>query len=261
MGWWSDFTGQTGANAARAAAADTYGKQQSAVSRLLGYGDEYKTNTDANAAGFDPYIRNYAPYVQNGQDASAALHNLMTNPDSVRGLPGYQFAQEQGVQALDRGAAARHMLNSGRGSKDLLRFGTGLADQTYGNQWQRLLGLSQQGLGATGAQAGVGGQQIGLEQQGLQGQLGARTTAYGGDMTAAGTIGQGDIAAANARAAGSQNLFNGAMKIGGMALGAFGMPSWMGGGSSYGGSMSGGGGGYDPNTNLPLYSGGRPLWS
>ena len=56
--------------------------------------------------------------------------------------------------------------------------------------------------------------------QGLQGQYGARSTAYGGDMASAGTIGQGDIAAANARAAGSQNIFNGAMKLGGLAFGA-----------------------------------------
>lgn len=231
MGFWSDFTGETGAKAARAAAADQYQKQQSAVSRLLGYGDEYKTGQDNIGDSYQPYI-NSANRI--GGASNDALYNLIQNPDSLRSLPGYQFAQEQGVQALDRGANARHMLDSGRSSKDLLRFGTGLADQTYGSQLSRLMGLNQQGfaqgMSAQGAQNSAYG-------QGLQGQLGARSTAYGGDMTAAGTVGQGDIAAAKAKAAGSQNLFNGAMKIGGMALGAFGggMPSWMGGGSSYGG--------------------------
>lgn len=238
MGFWQDLTGKTAAEASKAAAADTYNKQQGAVQRLLGYGNEYKAGTDANAEGFDPYIQNYQPYVESGQAANSALMNLMQNPSSVRGLPGYQFNQEEGQRAIDGSSAARGMNASGRTLKDLMRFGTGLADQTYGNQWQRLLGLSGQGLTATGAQAGVGGQQIGLQQQGLQGQLGARTTAYGGDMGSAGTIGQGNIAAANAKAAGSQNLLNTGLKIAGMVAAPF-----TGGLSMLPGMMSGGGGG------------------
>ncbi len=265
MSFWDDLTGQTAADASKAAAADQYGKQQSAVQRLLGYGDQFKTGTDANAQGFDPYIQNYDPYVASGRQANNALSMLMSNPESVRSLPGYQFNQAEGTRAIDRSAAARGIDASGRTLKDLLRFGTGLADNTFGNQWSRLLGLSQQGLGATGAQASLGGQQIGLQQQGLQGQLGARTTAYGGDMGSAGTIGQGDIAAANAKAAGSQNILNTGVKLAGMAFGGYGggsLGSLMGGGGT-GGSISGGGGGYDPNTNMPLYSayGQRPLYA
>ena len=52
MGWWSDFTGKTGADAAKAAAADTYGKQQSAIARLLGYGDELKAGYDNMGASY-----------------------------------------------------------------------------------------------------------------------------------------------------------------------------------------------------------------
>jgi hypothetical protein len=58
-----------------------------------------------------------------------------------------------------------------------------------------------QGMTATGAGNAAYG-------EGLRGELGARSTAYGGDMSSAGTIGQGDIAAANAKAAGSQNIIN-----------------------------------------------------
>jgi len=218
MGWWSDFTGQTGADAAKAAAADTYGKQQNAISQLLGYGDDLK-------AGYDNIGASYQPYVNSGNQlagvSNEALNNLIQNPDSVRSLPSYQFDQQEGQRAVDRSAAARGMDASGRTLKDLTRFGTGLADQTYGNQLSRLLGINQQGfsqgMSALGAQNSAYG-------AGLQGQYGARSSAYAGDMASAGTIGQGDIAAANARAAGAQNIFNGAMKIGGMALGAYGMP-------------------------------------
>jgi hypothetical protein len=60
------------------AANDTYGKQQDAIGNLLSYGDQYKAGTDANAAGYNPYIQNYQPYVQTGQDANSALSRLMT---------------------------------------------------------------------------------------------------------------------------------------------------------------------------------------
>lgn len=226
MGIWDDLTGKSAANASRAAAADTYTKQQAATAGLRGYGDQYASEFQGLSQGYDPYV-------QTGGMANSALQNLMQNPMSVRSLPGYQFAQEEGVNALDRSAASRGMLNSGRQNRDLLRFGTGLADQTYGNQFARLTGLSGQGMGAVGAQNAT-------VAQGLQGQMGTRTTAYGGDMASAGTIGQGDIAAANARAAGTQNLLNTGMKFAGMAMAPFGMsmmPNMGASGSSYLGSL------------------------
>ena len=216
MGLWSDFTGKTGADAAKAAAADTYNKQQSAISRLLGYGDEFKAGYDNIGASYQPYV-NSANRLAGTSDE--ALNNLIQNPGSVRSLPAYQFDQQEGQRAVDRSAAARGMDASGRTLKDLTRFGTGLADQTYGNQLSRLLGLNQQGFSQGMAALGAQNSAYGA---GLQGQYGARSSAYNGDMASAGTIGQGDIAAANARAAGSQNIFNGAMKLGGLALGAFG---------------------------------------
>jgi hypothetical protein len=216
LGLWSDLIGKTSADAAKAAAADTYSKQQSAIARLLGYGDELKAGYDTIGASYQPYV-NSANRLAGASDET--LYNLLQNPNSVRSLPAYQFDQQEGQRAIDRSAAARGMDASGRTLKDLTRFGTGLADQTYGNQLSRLLGLNQQGfaqgMSALGAQNSAYG-------QGLQGQYGARSSAYGGDMASAGTIGQGDIAAANARAAGAQNIFNGAMKLGGLALGAYG---------------------------------------
>lgn len=243
MGFWQDLTGESAAEASRRAAGDTYAKQRAATGELKAYGDQY-------ASKFEELARGYDPYVATGRTSNDMLMRLLQDPSSVRSLPGYQFANEEGIQALDRSAASRGRLNSGRQSKDLLRFGTGLADQTYGSQLARLMGLTQQGIGATGAQ-------IGTTAQGLSGQLGTRQTAYGGDYGSAGTIGLGEIAGANARAAGSQNLLNTGLKLGGMALGAFtGMPTGFGGGaSSYGGGqvgygaspgMGGAGVGYDP---------------
>lgn len=242
MGFWDDLTGASAAKASKGAAADTYYRQLLAVNDLKDYGDEY-------AGKFEDLSQGYDPYVQTGNTGNAALMRLLEDPSSLRSLPGYQFAQEEGTQALDRSAAARGRLNSGRQSKDLMRFGTGLADSTYGNQLARLMSAGQYGMNALGAQNSTVG-------QGLQGQLATRQTAYGGEFGSAGTLGQGDIAAANAKAAGTQNLLNTGLKLGGMALSAFGggmgLPSFGGGGSSYGSpgygaspGMGGAGAGYD----------------
>jgi hypothetical protein len=200
MGIFDDLTGKTAANASRAAAADTYSKQQKAYGDLLGYGDEYASNMSSL----------YQPYANTGAEANSALARLMADPNSLRSLPGYQFAMDEGVQALERSANRKggRGVQNGALSKDLLRFGTGLADSTFGNQFSRLMGGAGLGMNATQGQA-----------QGLQGQLGARQTAYGGIMNAAGTIGQGDIAAANARSAGIQNLFNTGANLAGKAIG------------------------------------------
>jgi hypothetical protein len=233
MSLWDDLIGNTAADASRAAAGDTYGKQttaanqtydaqQGAIAKLLGYGDDY-----ANA--FKGMSAAYAPYTRTGGVANEQLQRLLADPSSLRHLPGYQFAQDQGIQALDRSAKARGMLESGRQDKDLLRFSTGLADQTYGNQLSRLMGLTQMGIGATGAKNATAG-------QGVIGQMGARSSAYDGDyrsaatlggrmLDSAGTIGQGDVAAANARAAGTQNLLNTGANLFGKLLGGWKTPN------------------------------------
>lgn len=212
MSIFDDLLGNTSAKAAKAAAADTYAKQQQAITGLTDYGNTYADQYAGLAKGYDPYVAT-------GYGANNALQNLYADPNSVRSLPGYQFAQDQGVQALDRSAASRGMLNSGRQQKDLLRFGTGLADQTYGNQVARLMAGAQQGQGALTAQNQTTG-------QGLQGQLATRQAGFGGAMNAAGTIGQGDVAAAQAQQSGITNLLStGAGLLGSyFGAGGFGLP-------------------------------------
>lgn len=223
MGLLDDLLGNSSAAASKAAAADTYAKQQAATSQLLGYGDQY-------AGSMSDLSKGYQPWINTGTQANDAVQRLLADPSSVSSLPGYQFDLSQGTQAVDNSALSRGNLFSGATGKALQSYGTSLADKTYGDQLSRLLGVSQQGLGAQGSQISTVG-------QGLTGQLGARTTAYGGNMNSAGTIGQGDIAAANAKQKGITNL----LSIGGSVLG-----SALGGGGSSGMSslskLFGGGG-------------------
>jgi len=70
---------------------------------------------------------NLTPYLQ-------AYQNLITNPASVAETPQYKFAMEQGQQAIERGAAAKGMLNSGNVLAELEKYGSGLAGQQVGQQ-------------------------------------------------------------------------------------------------------------------------------
>ncbi|WLB49233.1 hypothetical protein QIH93_15065 [Bradyrhizobium ottawaense] len=227
MGFWDDITGKTAADAAKAAAADTYAKQQAAGTALRGAGDQYATS-------FADLAKGYQPWQGTGLAANDAVQRLMSDPSSVRSLPAYQFMLGEGQKAIDRSAVSNGNLFSGKTGKALVSYGENLADKTYGDQLSRLLGISQQGLGAT--QAGIN-----TTGTGLTGQLGTRTSAYNGDMTSAGTIGQGDIAAANAKTAGMQNLLN----FGGQLLGSaasFGSGGGGFGGGGFGGLLGGSGG-------------------
>lgn len=191
MGWLDTLLGKTSSEAANRAAADTYGKQQTASAGLRAAGDNYAAN--------------FEPWRATGQQANDGVSRLLADPSSVRSLPGYQFQMDEGQRALDHSATSKGNLFSGAAAKDTLRFSQGLADQSYGNQLQRLLGVSQQGLGATG--------------QAEQGRLGANQAAYGQDFNSAGTIGQGQIAGANAETQGIQNLLGTAAYLGGAAIG------------------------------------------
>ena len=60
--------------------------------------------------------------------------------DEIRATPGYQFALNEGVKALDTSAAAQGTVLSGGQKKDILQYATGLADQTAQQKYQNALG-------------------------------------------------------------------------------------------------------------------------
>lgn len=209
MGLLDDLLGNTSAEASKKAAADTFAKQNAATSGLKDFGGQY-------AQQFGDLSKSFAPWQATGGVANDAVRNLIADPSSVSSLPGYQFDLNEGAKAIDHSALAHGSLFSGKTGKALTAYGTNLADKTYGDQLARLLGVSQQGLGATGSTVATTG-------TGLTGDLGARTSAYGGDMTAAGTIGQGDVAAAGAKTSALQNLLGtAAFGIGAAASGGAG---------------------------------------
>ncbi len=63
--------------------------------------------------------------------------------EDARNSPGYQFALQQGLQGVERGAASKGTLLTGGTLKALEGYGTGLADQTYGNVFNRAFQTNQ----------------------------------------------------------------------------------------------------------------------
>ena len=119
-------------------------------------------NAQAQAAAQQEAL--FKPYQDmglQGQQAYNSLLGLGKAPDGFTGFqasPGYQWAQQQGMDAAQSSAAARGGLNSGATLRDLNTFGQGLANQEYQTYLNRLQGLGQQGQAAAGFQANaIGG--------------------------------------------------------------------------------------------------------
>jgi hypothetical protein len=257
MGIWDDLTGQSSAEASNAAAADQFRKQQNAGKDLRKFGDTFADRFDSLSQMFSPYagaggdaLKMYRAGL--GLDGGAGSQAFT---QAYQGLPGYQSGLKTGTDAAMAAANSSDMLQSGKTLKALQRYGSDYENQRSGSFLDRLMGLSGMGQQATGQQVSTAG-------QGLQGQLNSRTSAYGGDMTAAGTIGQGMVAAEQARQQGTNNLMGAASFLGGTALTAGLGGTGMGGiggaagglGTKLSGLFSGGGSGYSaasPYTAAP----------
>lgn len=171
--------------------------------------------TQAQLQMFGQEQQTLAPYVTTGNNALAQLSKLygvggpsgtegMSTPDTaametaLQNFPGYQFAFDQGQQALDRSAASRGLLLSGGQVKDSQAYGQGMASQQFGNyvnQLQALSSLGESGASMTGNAAISTGQGI------------AGSTIAGGNAVAQGILGSGQATASG--------IIGGANAIGG----------------------------------------------
>lgn len=111
------------------------GRQQGWESRNVG-------NTASRMA--DPF----APERFNYQNQ---LRKLMEKPGDFASSPTYKFAFDQGLDAVNRKAAASGMLGSGNRLAELTRFGQGLASQQFFPQANLLAQLSGATTGSPAA--------------------------------------------------------------------------------------------------------------
>lgn len=82
------------------------------------------------------------PFYSQRSQYQTQLSNLMANPSSFLSSPLVQAMNANGIEAINRTAAAKKQLNSGNRLADLMKFGQGNAASQYFNQAQLLGGLS-----------------------------------------------------------------------------------------------------------------------
>jgi hypothetical protein len=147
-----------------------------------------------------------SPYTAVGEKAVNPLWNAMgytvdqlgnptINPNStlqqqfrfdasnLQNTPGYQFALTQGLKSTNNALAAQGLGLSGAQAKGLSQYATGLADQTYGNQYNRALSTYNTNFSA--AQNNVGNLQnllnVGQNSAAQTGQAGVQAANNAGN--------------------------------------------------------------------------------
>lgn len=145
--------------------------------------------TDNTRAQFEETRADYAPWRDAGKLALNQQTNLLglngsdaaTNAfTQFREDPGYKYSVDQAVQGVDRSAAARGLLTSGATIKAIQDRAGHLADQGYGNYFQRLQGLAGTGLTATGGTATAGANAAANEGNSMIAAGNARASGYNG---------------------------------------------------------------------------------
>jgi hypothetical protein len=105
---------------------------------------------------------NFQPFLDSGTAANSELSDLqgLNGPEAQAAAmarfhadPGYNFARDEGIKALDASAASRGMLRSGNQQRAVQTYGTGLADQYFKQYLDRLAGTAGKGQEAA---TGVG---------------------------------------------------------------------------------------------------------
>src|SRR3990167_223531 len=154
------------------------------------------------------------PFTIAGQDATAALHALFGlgpgqnalesallkpfggDQAALEATPGYQFTRSQGLKAVHNAAAAKGLGSSGQALRGAAEFATGLADQTFGSQFDRYQSQQQNivnrlmQLIGTGANTGVQTGAIGVQGAANIGSniVGAGTAQAAGQVGTASTL-------------------------------------------------------------------------
>lgn len=128
------------------------------------------------------------PFRQAGVAATQQLSGLagLQGPEAQQAAfgqfetsPGFEFRQQQGQQAVERGAAARGGLLSGKGLRGVTEVSQGIASQEFGNYVSALQSLAGLGPQATAQQAAAGGTFAANQSTTLQNIGAARASGFG----------------------------------------------------------------------------------
>ena len=158
---------------------------------------------------------------QSAIDADPTTGSLLRDfsMEDYQADPGYAFRVSEGQKALERSAAARGGLYSGRAAKDLTRFGQDSGSQEYQNAYNRFQSNQTNKFNRLATVAGIG--------QTANNALSTAGTNYANSvgnigMTNAANQGNASLTAANATSSGYAGL---AKSLGGVNWGSLGSNS------------------------------------
>jgi hypothetical protein len=202
MTWW------VAGAAVGGALISSYGAQSAAGTQA----DAANNSTALQAKIYEDTTKRNEPFVSGGTNALGALlerlgiggnassaqyGNLLktVNPQDVQNDPGYQWAQQQGQQGIDRSLAARGMTNSGRALKAASQFNTGNATKFFNDAFNRNQSANQQQFNmlAQPVQWGQASVNNTAASGAAFGQAAGQNIVGAGDAQAANSIAQGNI--------------------------------------------------------------------
>lgn len=190
--------------------------------------------TQANAANYAANLQNQqfqqlqtnlAPYMalgSQGQNLLSQLGQFNFNPSDLTQTPGYQFNLQQGLKAAANSASGSGLNLSGAQQKGLANYASGLASNTYQQQFQNALtsyntNLQQaNNLISLGQNAAAGVGNAGLTTAANVGNLATQA----GNATAAGQIAAGNT---------QTNALSSLMGLGQGAAGIYALGNYTGG--------------------------------
>lgn len=148
-----DALGMNKGKATQAAAK----KNMGVINALDPVGQGYLNTALDNSQSFLDQTQTGATMYSNALGLNGA-DGVQAAQDAFQAGPGYQFARDQGLDAVMRKASAMGRVGSGNTSMDLVNYATGLADQTYNSWLDRVGGYMENLGGATGGvNAALGG--------------------------------------------------------------------------------------------------------
>ena len=186
-------------SASKASKAQVEGAQKGADAQLTASREANQVLRDQFASTqkeLQPFITGAGGAFQLQQAQSGALgpeaqQQAFTNFNES---PGLKFLRDRGLQGIDRNAAAQGSLIGGNTDKARIAFSQGLAQQDFGNQFNRLGAVTGTGLAAAQALGGVGSVAAQGQAQNITGAGFAAAQGFNaaGAARAQGAIGQGN---------------------------------------------------------------------
>jgi hypothetical protein len=158
-----------GANKQAGAAKDAAKSQQKATDATIA---EQKRQFDLSRS-------DQMPWLDAGKSALGQQQALLGGDFSkFYSSPDYQYALDQGMQGLDRSAAARGKLFSGGYGQDLTKYAQGMATQNYNNYYDKLAGMSRTGSNTATNLGSLGQNYANAYGQAQQTNANARSSSY-----------------------------------------------------------------------------------